>query len=404
MNHTAFAPPAIHPPIGSTEEVVQRARDMIPVLRDRAGETETLRRLPDATREDITRTGIHRVLQPARFGGTESGFRAAVDILCAVGKGCGSTAWVLAQNIAHNFMLAQWPDEAQRAVWGENPAAMLSGILIPGIGRARAVEGGYVLSGRWPWLSGVDVCDWALFTAFVPDANGRQEDRHFVIPRHQFHIHDTWHAMGLKGSSSNDVSVDEVFVPAHMTVTVEDLKGGTHSPGSAYNDALVFRGPCYAMFGVVIGSAALGIAEAAVEHYMAHARRRTAAMSGGAVVSYTTQHVKVAQAATEVAAARLLMYGVCDDAMAILETGRLPTDEERTRFRCNAAFAGRLATEAVNLVWDAGGGAGIYDSNPMSRLFRDASAANRHITQNWDANAATHGRVLLGLPLDNPSL
>lgn len=404
MHHDAAARSHAHTPIGTTEEVVRRARDLTPVLRERAAETEALRRLPDATRTDILRTGIHRVLQPARFGGTESTYRAIVDVLTAIGQGCGSTAWVVAQNIAHNFMLAQWPDAAQRAVWGDNPAALLSGILIPGVGRAHAVPGGYVLSGRWPWLSGVDICDWALFTAFVPNAAGEPEDRHFVIPRHQFQIHDTWRAMGLRGSCSNDVSVESVFVPEHMTVTVEDLKGGTRSPGSAHNDALMFRGPCYAMFGVVIGSAALGIAEAAVEHYVAHVRGRVAAMSGGAVATYATQHVKVAQAATDVAAARLVMHAVCDEAMAILRSGRLPDDVERTRFRCSAAFAGRLATEAVNLVWDAGGGAGIYDSNPMSRLFRDASAANRHITQNWDVNAATHGRVLLGLPLDNPSL
>ncbi len=394
---------AIHATV-TVEELVRRARALTPVLRERAGETETLRRLPDATRDDIKRTGIHRVLQPARFGGPEAGFRGAVDILTAVGQGCGSTAWVLAQNIAHNFMLTQWPDEAQQAVWGEKPDAMLSGILISGIGRARKVAGGYVLSGRWPWLSGVDVCDWALFTAFVPNARGEQEDRHFVIPRAQFTIHDTWHAMGLKGSSSNDVSVDEVFIPEHMSVTVEDLKGGDTSPGSALNTATMFRSPSYAMFGMVIGSAALGIAEEAVAFYLAHARKRVAAMSGGALASYTTQHVKVAQAATEVAAARLLMYAVCDEAMAILDSGRQPDAEERTRFRCAAAFAGRLATEAVNIVWDAGGGAGIYESNPMSRLFRDASAANRHITQSWDANAAAHGRVLLGLPIDNPSL
>ncbi len=404
MHHDAAARSHAHTPIGTTEEVVRRARDLTPVLRERAAETEALRRLPDATRTDILRTGIHRVLQPARFGGTESTYRAIVDVLTAIGQGCGSTAWVVAQNIAHNFMLAQWPDAAQRAIWGERPDAMVSGILIPGLGTARTVPGGYVLSGRWPWLSGVDVCDWALFTAFVTNARGEEENRHFAVPRHQFQIHDTWHAMGLRGSSSNDVSIDGVFVPEYMTVTLDDLKGGSTSPGSAVNEALVFRGPCYALFGVVIGSAALGIAEAAVALFTAQARKRIGTRYGAAMATYTTQHVKVAQATTDVTTARLLMYSVCDEAMAILQSGRLPNDEERTRFRCTAAFAGRLATEAVNLVWDAGGGAGLYDSNPMSRLFRDASAANRHITQSWDANAATHGRVLLGLEIDNPSL
>jgi 3-hydroxy-9,10-secoandrosta-1,3,5(10)-triene-9,17-dione monooxygenase len=98
------------------------------------------------------------------------------------------------------------------------------------------------------------------------------------------------------------------------------------------------------------------------------------------------------------------MYGCCDDATAIVMSGREATDEERTRLRAHAAYAGKLAAEAVNTVWDAGGGAQIYDRNPMSRLFRDSTVANRHITMSWDANAAAHGRVMMGLPIDNPAL
>jgi 3-hydroxy-9,10-secoandrosta-1,3,5(10)-triene-9,17-dione monooxygenase len=99
-----------------------------------------------------------------------------------------------------------------------------------------------------------------------------------------------------------------------------------------------------------------------------------------------------------------MLYGVCDLATAILKSGRLPTDEERTQFRSEAAFSGRQLVQAVNLVWDAGGGGVIYDGNPLSRAFRDISTAARHLTQNWDINAGAHGRVVLGLPVDNPSL
>ncbi len=117
-----------------------------------------------------------------------------------------------------------------------------------------------------------------------------------------------------------------------------------------------------------------------------------------------TQHIKISEALACLRAARLMLYGVCDLATEILASGRLPDDEERTRFRSEAAFAGRLFTQAVNLVWDAGGGAVIYDQNPLSRAFRDVSTAARHLTQNWDINASAHGRVVIGLPIDNPSL
>ena len=403
--NTVIAPPAnLHQSIGTTAEVVQRAHDLIPVLRERVPETERLRQLPEATVADIKRTGVHRVFQPARFGGSESPFRAGVDILCALGRGCASTAWVLVQNMTHNLMVAQWPDEAQQDVWGTQPDAMLSGILIPGVGRARRVPGGYVLSGRWPFVSGVNVSDWVMFTAFVPNEQGVQEDRHFLIPRHQVEIIDTWHAVGLRGTSSNDVAVNEVFIPEHRSITVEDLKGGSTSPGSYHNTALIFRSPCYAIFGIFIAAAGLGAAETTVQLYVEQTRKRVATMAGASMAQYTTQQVKIAEAASCVETASLLLYSCADEALAILQTGRLPTDEERTRLRSHAAFAGKLMTNGVNIVWEAGGGAMIYDSNPISRGFRDVTCINRHTTQTWDNNAATHGRVKLGMPLDNPAL
>jgi 3-hydroxy-9,10-secoandrosta-1,3,5(10)-triene-9,17-dione monooxygenase len=406
MDHSALAPISFAgSPVGAITgvELVRRAEALTPLLWERAAETEEQRRPPEATRQDLKRTGIHRVLQPARFGGAGGGFREAVDILRAVGRGCGSTAWILAQNIAHNMMVSQWPEAAQQTVWGGMPDALISGILIPGIGKARAVDGGYILSGRWPFLTGVDLCDWAMFTAFVPNTAGEMEDLHFLVPRAQFEIHDTWKAMGLRGSCSNDVTVAEVFVPKEMTAAGTCFRGGD-TLGSRLNAGLLYRAPCYAMFGVVIGSAALGVAEAMVETYLTQSRGRVAAMSGGAVTSYTTQHVKVAQAITAIGTARILMHETCDLVMAILAEGREPTDQERTQFRCNATFAGQMANQAVNAIWDAGGGASIYDRNPLSRLFRDSSAASRHITMNWDVNAAAFGRVALGLPIDNPAL
>jgi 3-hydroxy-9,10-secoandrosta-1,3,5(10)-triene-9,17-dione monooxygenase len=396
--------PSPHASIGEGANAVQRARDLIPALRERAEETERLRELPQATVDDIRRSGVHRVFQPARFGGSEAHFRIGVDVLAALGQGCASTAWVVVQNMTHNMMLAHWPDEAQQEVWGTQPEALLSGILIPGMGRAHRVDGGYLLSGRWPFVSGVNCSDWALFTAMVPNSKGEIEDRHFIIPRREFEIIDTWHTVGLRGSSSNDVVVREVFIPQHRSITVEDLKGGTVSPGSKYNAALIFRSPLYAVFGTFIAAAVLGAAEANVEYYVEQMRKRVTTMTGGAMAHYTTQQVKVAEALVSVESARMVLEAVADKAIAILQQGRLPSDEERTGFRCHSAFAGKLAMNAVQIVWEAGGGAVIYDTNPISRGFRDVTTATRHTTQAWDLNAATHGRVKLGLPLDNPSL
>lgn len=386
---------------GTPDDLIKRSEELAPALRERSAETQTLRQPPEATRLDIKRTGIHRLFQPARFGGANAPFSAAVDVMRPLGQACGSTAWAIVQNISHNSMMCRWPEQAQEDVWREDPAALLSGILIPNLGKARRVDGGYILSGRWPFVSGVSLADWAIFTAFTPGPNGEEEDRHFLVPKSDYQILDTWYAIGLKGSASHDVTLEEVFVPEHRTTTVDTMRA--RKPlfdGEAIN----MRAPLYCMFGVYIGGTALGIAEGAVNIYLEQARTRVSRVSAKAVSDFSTQQVKVAEALSCLRAARLLIYGACEEMTKILESDRLPTDEERARCRAEATFAGQLATRAVNVVWDAAGGGAIYERNPLSRYFADMSAANRHITQNWDVSAISHGRTALGLPLDNPTL
>lgn len=380
-------------------ELVARAREMIPFLREMAPTTEAMRRPPEETRLRLKASGLARLWQPKRYGGAEGGLVEGADILREVGRGCGSTAWILAQNLQHNLMLANWPVQAQDEVWGPAPDVLLSGILIPGIGKAVKVDGGYRLSGRWPFVSGVEIADWVIFTGdCVADDSGKPKELHFIVPRNEITILDTWYTIGLRGSSSHDVTFSDVFVPEHRAVSMDDLKGDGRSPGSKVNTSWLYRAPPYAMFGCFIGCAPLGIAEAAVEYYLENARKRASTMSGSSVSSFTTQQVKVAQARTEVLAARGLIYGVLEEIENLYQGGGSASVEDRTRYRAIATYAGKLAASAVNLVLEAGGGGVIYERNPISRCAVDMTVANRHITQNWDVNASAYGRVLLGLP------
>jgi 3-hydroxy-9,10-secoandrosta-1,3,5(10)-triene-9,17-dione monooxygenase len=383
-------------------EVIVRTEALIPVLRERAVAVETLREMLPASVTDLKAAGTARLYQPARFGGCEADMRSGVEALSAVGRGCGSTAWCVVQHLTHNFMLSQWPDQGQYDIWGEDPACLVSGIFIPARGRARSADGGYVLSGRWPLVSGVNTSDWCLFAALVDDGDVTTH-RYFALPRSQIEIVDTWRSVGLKGSASNDVVVADVFVPAHRTLSIGHLKGGA-TPGNAHNTSPLYRTPSYCIFGVYISAACLGIAEAGLEFYLEGARQRTALTSGQKVGGYPTQQVKVAEASAAVAAARQLLFGICDEASGIAARDDLPSDEQRARFRSHAAFAGRLAARAVELLWDAGASSSVYDDNPMSRVYRDMSVAGRHFTQNWDVNGSTHGRVLMGFDLGDPTL
>lgn len=385
----------------ASPDVIARTAALVPALRARAATVEERRQMPPETVADLKAAGTARLYQPARFGGCEAPMRAGVDALAHVGRGCGSTAWSVVQHLTHNFMLAHWPDQGQREVWAV-PDVLVSGIFIAGGGAARTVAGGYVLSGRWPLVSGVNTADWCLFAAGCDDEPAPSH-RYFALPRAEIEILDTWDAVGLRGSASNDVVVREVFVPAHRTLSLQHLKGGP-TPGNAHNTAALYRTPSYCIFGLYISAACLGIAEAGLEQYLDSARQRRAVVSGQKVGGYPTQQVKVAEASAAVAAARQLLYAICDEASGLAARGVLPDDEQRARFRAHAAYAGRQAARAVEVLWDAGASSGIYNHHPMARIFRDMSVAGRHFTQNWDVNGSTHGRVLMGFELGDPTL
>ncbi len=393
-----------HPCVATHQELVQRAESLIPRLRARTEQTDRLRQLPDETRHDLKMSGVARILQPVRYGGCEAPISGMVDILTRIGQGCGSTAWSLAQYLGHNFMLARWPPAAQQRVWGTAPDNLVSGVLIPRLGQATKVAKGYHLSGRWPFASGVNSCDWCILSGMVgghDDPNA--EERYFIVPKDALTIIDTWDAIGLLGSASNDVEVKNLFVPAMMSLPLRHLKG-SGSPGSRVNPAPLYRSPSYMTFGILLSSASLGMVEGMLNEYLAQTKGRIALMSGQAINSHTTQHVKVAEAAMSIEAAKAVLYANCDEIMQTLEARLSPNDEARTKYRAAGAFAGMLAFRAANILWDATGARAVFMSNPIARGYRDLCAATRHFTHNWDINAAAHGRVKLGLPLDNPSL
>ena len=195
-----------------------------------------------------------------------------------------------------------------------------------------------------------------------------------------------------------------------MGVAVSGLEGAARvpraavRPGSKAARSATVRSPSYMWFGILLNSASLGMAEGMLTDYVEEAKKRVALMSGQETRSSMSQQIKVAEATAALKAARAVLYATCDEIMALLEAGRLPSDEQRTRYRSVAAYAGKLVFVAANAIWDAEGGRGVYLKNHIGREYRNLCTATRHVTHNRDVNAAAYGRVKLGLPLDNPSL
>ncbi len=378
--------------------LISRAHELSPNFNSRQKDARDLRRLPSETIDEMRLAGFQRLFQPKVFGGAEAHFDGFVKLVPIVAAACSSTGWVLAQYIIHNHMIGYWPEKAQKEVWERKPDANVSGVLIPGCGKAEIVKGGYKLSGKWPFASGCDGADFMIFSAFCETHEKSKESLQFIVKKESVELIDNWHTIGLEGTGSKEARIDNLFLPDHMVLSLEDTKGGEASPGSKFNSGALFRLGAYSMFSVVQSSTSLGIATGVYENFLNIVRGRIAKQSGKQVNEFGTTQVKLAESAACLHAARLLLLDVCDEAMKIAATGKPADIETKSKFRGSGTYSNVLARRAVDLVWDLAGGHGIFDDNPISQGFRDMKCAQNHISQNWDANGGSHGRVLLGLP------
>ena len=255
----------------------------------------------------IRDSGVARLMQPPAYGGAGGPLRDIVGVVSDVGAACGSTGWAVVQYVVHPFMVAQWPREAQDEVWGDDPKNLVAGILIQSLGRYERVDGGYRVSGRWPFVTGVDTCDWCIVSGYEQGRAGQHESHlHFLIERGEIEILDTWDALGLRGSGTNDVRLQEFFVPAHRALSMEALRGG-ESPGGHWRETPFYLLPSYPIFGCGISSGAVGIALEMVAEYNEIARRKGSIMAEKGVATFASQHIRFAEAKAAVDCARQLL-------------------------------------------------------------------------------------------------
>ncbi|HWH40153.1 MAG TPA: acyl-CoA dehydrogenase family protein, partial [Usitatibacter sp.] len=330
----------------------------------------------------------------------EADWVALIDVSSELARGCGSTAWNWANWAVHHWMLALWPPQCQDEAWGADPAVIIASAIMFPPGKATPVAGGYRLSGRWPFSSGVDPSAWDQIGAVV---EGTGELRMFMVPSTDYRVIDNWHVLGLRGTGSKDVEVKDAFVPQHRTLGVDECKGGAH-PGAAANPGAIYRIPMYAALPHMLVGIPLGIAQGAYDLFLEGMRARASRYSGRNLADMTALQIKVAEASACIDAARLILRTRCLEAQAIAEAGDVPDLMTKAAWRRDGAFAAQLCDRAMDAIFKTAGATGLYDEQPLQRAFRDFTAANQHITMMWDAQATTYGRIALGLPSDNPTL
>lgn len=389
-------------PVLTLAQALDAARAMVPRLRERAARADELRRVPDETVREMNANGLMRLMQPRRVGGSECDWVAMVDVSSELARGCGSTAWNWANWAVHHWMLALWPRQCQDEIWGADPAVLIASSLVFPAGKATRVAGGYRLTGRWPFSSGVDGSLWDMLGGIVQGE--APEYRLFCVPSSEYRVIDNWHVMGLRGTGSKDVEAKDVFVPEYRTVAVDATKGGATHPGASANPGPIYRVPFVAGLSHMLTGIPLGIAQGAYDTFVDGLRGKASRYSGKSLTDLTAVQMRVAEAGACLDAARTLLRADCMAAQAIAERAEAPDMLTKAAWRRNGAFAAQLVQRAMDVVFKGSGGTALFDDNAVQRSFRDLNAANAHISMIWDAQATTYGRVALGLPCDNPTL
>ena len=378
----------------------ERAEALLPVLRERAPRCEELRRIPEETLRDFHAAQLFRIQQPKRVGGAELEFVAIVHFGALLARACASTAWNFINFAAHHHMLGMFPPRVQDEIWQASPDTLIASSFVFPAGKAKKVKDGYVVSGRWPFSSGVDPSEWNMLAGLAwLDDNTPPEQRVFLLEKSQYQVHDTWFAGGLRGTGSKDVEAKEVFVPEHRTLAVADTKGGP-TPGSAVNPAPLYQIPVFALFPYMLSGVALGIAEGLIADFAPKAGK----MTGARIAEIQSTQIRLGEATAYVRASRLVQEHNCVEAEASVAAGKVPDLRTKARYRLEGAYAVDWAVRAVDVMFGLSGASGLYEAGPAPRAFRDAHAVKQHFSFNTDIAATTYGKLALGLANDNPTL
>jgi 3-hydroxy-9,10-secoandrosta-1,3,5(10)-triene-9,17-dione monooxygenase len=386
------------------DEAMRRAGEIVPTLRERAQKCEEARVLLPENERLLHETGLFRFHQPKRFGGMELPFIAVVDIVAELARGCPSTAWNVGNLGCHHWILCYYEPHTQHDVWDENPDALIASSIALAAGRGKKVDGGFVVSGRWPFSSGVDNSQWNMLAVTIYEGDRAVDWRLCLVPAKDYAILDTWYAMGMVGTGSKDIEVKEVFVPERRALALARCRGGLEHPGAVLNDGPLFRVPIVASAGHPLSASALGAAQGAFESVLHSFKTRVGTYTGAKVADFQAVQIKLAEARCLVDSATALIRGSALGFQACAEKGEVPDLDTKLRWRAQNAFAVRQARQAVETLWSCYGANAIYTRDPLQRFLRDVQAIGQHFSFNFDIAGSAYGTLALGGKYANPTM
>jgi alkylation response protein AidB-like acyl-CoA dehydrogenase len=392
MSDTARAVPA---PVEAAE-FIERAERIRALLEQNADETDRLRRLPDANVQALRESGLCRLMVPRRLGGYETDIHTYIDVMAELGRGCGSTAWTASLLNVCAWLTGLFPERAQREVWGSNPETWVAGSLAPR-GEARPVDGGWRVSGRWPWASGCLHAQWAACGILMKNERGEMANLGLSLtPLADLTIEDTWHMAGMKGTGSNTIVARDVFVPEHRFLPYPAAFQGNYR--TEHKDEALYRSALVPFTILILIGSQLGVAKAALDYVIGNASARGVTHTNFEKQSDSAGfQILVAEAAMKIETAYLHAFRAADDLDRAARSGRHPDLTARARVRADTALVAKYCREAVDLLVSAHGTSSLADSNRLQRLWRDIHVASHHAITEWQVNLEVYGKSLLGV-------
>ncbi len=371
-------------------QAVDNVRD---ILAAHADEAEELRTLPQASVTALRESGLLSLMMPAELGGAEADLGLQTEIMEAVSYIDPSTGWSYAIGASALGFCAFFPNEAIERMFAGGHIPTLAGSIMPG--RAVPVAGGYRVTGRWSWASGIRHAEWVFAHALVErPGGGPPESRFAALPVADVEIHDMWNVAGLKGTGSCDFSVSDYFVPAGFTFDLREMEPQRGGPMYLLGTPALFLG-VHAGFALGVGRRAL---DAIIE--LAQTKRRGYGKQVALTERAVFQHL-IGESDLRFRAARGLILDIFEKAWAIVCGGKRPEPQLQIEMRSATAFVTDVALDVATQAFRYGGGSAIHLHSILQRCLRDLNVGAAHLMVN-ESTYELHGQCLLGLPGVNP--
>jgi 3-hydroxy-9,10-secoandrosta-1,3,5(10)-triene-9,17-dione monooxygenase len=379
---------------------LEKAHSLVPKLRERAQETEKIRRIPEETMKELKETGLMSMLRPKRYGGSETNMKTYAEAIVEISKGCASTGWILALCSIRELMVAEsFSEKAHEEIFGKGEDVVFAGVYEPRKCIARKVDGGYLIEeGFWGFCSGSLHANWGYFGMAIVDEDGKLIDQALMtLPFEEVEIVDDWNTLGLRGTGSNSIKMKNVFIPDHRVVSFDEALNGKFQ-SAHLRDIPLYNTALFPGLILSLGLPGLGVVKAALEFFQEFLPAKKAAHIGVEYLKDSpSMHVMVADAALKIDTAEMHFNLVADEMDKWAASGEYMDRPARVKALADIGYANQMCKEALDILMLASGSGFVYDGHPLQRIFRDFWTLYSHRSLSPTITKENYGRILSGL-------